>query len=272
LFGVIRLCPYVVLLFLLSCATGKTVSLGPLLEQHSLPVRVELTEVPYFPQEKYQCGPAALATVLVYSGVDTDPQALTPQVFLPGRKGSLPVELVASVRRHGRLPYPVAADLEPILWELHAGNPVLVLLNLGFDWRPVWHYAVVVGYDARDDSFIMRSGREKRQVMRAGRFLDAWRMQDPWGIVVVGPGKIPASAQQVPFLREAASLEKSGRLDTAEPGGLRALARERSCSTGSREHSVCQGATSGGCQAVSPAGEHSPRECRRTEQPGSCAG
>jgi hypothetical protein len=34
------------------------------------------------------------------------------------------------------------------LREVAAGNPVLVLQNLSFAWAPVWHYAVVMGYDA----------------------------------------------------------------------------------------------------------------------------
>src|SRR3546814_2318796 len=37
-----------------------------------LPRQVELSEVPFFPQEDYYCGPAALATVLAWGGVDTD--------------------------------------------------------------------------------------------------------------------------------------------------------------------------------------------------------
>ncbi|HHK0959736.1 TPA: hypothetical protein ACQQQD_006485, partial [Pseudomonas aeruginosa] len=33
-------------------------------ESAALPARVELRDVPFFPQEAYQCGPAALATML----------------------------------------------------------------------------------------------------------------------------------------------------------------------------------------------------------------
>ncbi|EPU4601474.1 PA2778 family cysteine peptidase, partial [Pseudomonas aeruginosa] len=32
-------------------------------ESAALPARVELRDVPFFPQEAYQCGPAALATM-----------------------------------------------------------------------------------------------------------------------------------------------------------------------------------------------------------------
>ena len=47
---------------------------------------VELAAVPFFPQEDFQCGPAALATVLAASGDATTPQALAPQSYLPQRR------------------------------------------------------------------------------------------------------------------------------------------------------------------------------------------
>ncbi|MET0987939.1 MAG: hypothetical protein ABW034_21275, partial [Steroidobacteraceae bacterium] len=69
-----------------------------------LPERVELEQVPFFPQAEYQCGPAALATVLEAAGVATTPDALVPIVYLPARKGTLQTELVAATRRFDRIP------------------------------------------------------------------------------------------------------------------------------------------------------------------------
>jgi hypothetical protein len=200
---------------LLSCTPSRQYSLEKYLKTGgTLPVK-ELTDVPFFPQTRHQCGPAALATVLVYSGVDTNPEKLEPQVFIPGRAGSLTVELVAASRRHGRLPYPVTAGLDNILAEVAAGNPVLVLLNLGFDHFPVWHYAVVAGYDGRKNSLILRSGAERRKVTEASRFYSAWRRAAFWGLVVVPPDRIPDTANSQDFLREAAALEHIGKLNEA---------------------------------------------------------
>jgi len=66
-----------------------------------LPPRTELAAVPFFPQIDYYCGPSSLAMVLQAAGVDVKPEALVDQVFLPGRKGSLQVEMLAAARRHG---------------------------------------------------------------------------------------------------------------------------------------------------------------------------
>ena len=56
------------------------------------------------------------------------------------------VELVAAIRRYGRVPYEIEPSLSSLTAELQAGRPVLVLQNLGIKIAPLWHYAVVVGY------------------------------------------------------------------------------------------------------------------------------
>ena len=68
-----------------------------------LPASVELDSTPFFPQQDYQCGPAALATVLVASGAQVSPDELVAEVYLPGRKGSLQAELIAAARARGRV-------------------------------------------------------------------------------------------------------------------------------------------------------------------------
>src|SRR5262249_47579541 len=65
-----------------------------------LPPARELVAVPFFPQSDYECGPAALATVMVAAGVKVTPEELVPEVYLPERKGSLQVEMLAAPRRH----------------------------------------------------------------------------------------------------------------------------------------------------------------------------
>lgn len=87
------------LIFLLSaCAVNPRLDLAATLPG-AAPVRLE--SVPFYPQQAYQCGPAALAGVLGAAGATIDPETLAPQVYLPGRRGSLQAELVAAARRAG---------------------------------------------------------------------------------------------------------------------------------------------------------------------------
>ncbi len=169
---------------------------------------VELDATPFFPQDKYQCGPAALATVLVASSADTTPEALVPVVYLPARKGSLQVEMLAAPRKFGRLSYALSRNLESIVEELAAGRPVLVLHNYGLPFWPNWHYAVVIGYDAATDKFILRSGQKRRQEWRARSFMVAWHHGGRWAMVVLRPGETPASADPTLYLEAAADFER----------------------------------------------------------------
>ena len=111
-----------------------------------LPVSHELDSVPFYPQEAYQCGPASLSMALTWSGIQANPETITPEVFTPSRKGSLQSAMIGAARRHGRLAYLITGP-DSMFKEVAAGHPVIVLQNLGLSWYPVWHYAVVVGYD-----------------------------------------------------------------------------------------------------------------------------
>lgn len=186
---------------------------------------LELQKVPYFPHKAYQCGPAALATVLAASEVDVTPDELEPKIYLPQKRGSLQLELLAASRRYDRMPYVIDAEFPALLAELKSGQPVLVLLNLGWKYYPVWHYAVVVGVDPVHEKIILRSGTTKRKVMAVSAFLKSWNRADSWGLVVLKPGEFPAQPGENEYLRAAASLEAAGRHEAALAAYLSASAR-----------------------------------------------
>jgi tetratricopeptide (TPR) repeat protein len=171
---------------------------------------VELTDVPFYPQERYQCGPAALATVLDWSGVGIGPQALTDKLYIPARQGSLQPELIAQARQYGRLVYQIPPKPEALLDELEAGHPVLVLQNLALSWYPKWHYAVVIGYEPDSGKVIMRSATTRRHTVALSTFLRTWARGDYWGLVTLRPGEMPGSGEPGRYLAAAFDLERAG--------------------------------------------------------------
>lgn len=173
----------------------------------ALPSSVELTDTPFYPQTEYQCGPAALATLLELNGDKTTLEALSRQVYIPARKGSLQIEMTAAARRHAMLPYPLAPRLLDLFTEVAAGNPVLVMQNLGFDWYPKWHYAVVIGYDANRREVILRSGTTRRRLTPINVFERTWQRADFWALVILPAGEIPKSAQPLSYLKAAYAFE-----------------------------------------------------------------
>lgn len=215
--------PVLLLVTLAGCATPQT---DRLLESTAaFPQPVELTAVPFFPQETYQCGPAALATVLNGSGLNVTPEALAPQVYLPERQGSLQFELLAAARRHGRVPYVLRPQLEALTTEVASGNPVLVLQNLGISAVPFWHYAVVVGFDLARAEVVLRSGREHRHITSLRTFEHTWRRGDYWAVVVLPPDTLPQTAEELPYLQSVLALERLKRWQDAATAYGTALTR-----------------------------------------------
>lgn len=208
-------------LFLLgACASERT------LRDHALPVaHTELTATPFHAQDAYQCGPAALATVLGADGVDVSPAALANQVYLPGRKGSVQAEMVAATRIHGRVPYLLRPELDALLMEVGNGTPVLVLQNLGLTRIPIWHYAVVIGYDSATDTILLRSGTRPRVKMTRHRFLDSWSRARHWALVAVSPDHIPVTANSTDWLRATSAFEELGKPAIAAIGYAAATRR-----------------------------------------------
>ena len=189
-----------------------------------LPAQLELNAVPFYPQEKYQCGPASLAMALGWSGLQITPDALTPQVYTPSLKGSLQPAIVAAARREGRIAYEIAGA-DALLREIAAGHPVIVLQNLGLSWIPVWHYAVVIGYDLSAEVIILHSGITNRRITPLRTFENTWNRSKYWGLVVLPPNRLPATAEESAYVKAVVGLEKARQWTAAIVGYKTALIR-----------------------------------------------
>jgi tetratricopeptide (TPR) repeat protein len=185
---------------------------------------VEHTSVPFFPQEDYQCGPAALATVLAYSGVAITPDPLVSQVYLPSRHGSLQLEMMAAPRRYGRVSYQLAPRYADMLREVAAGNPVIVLQDVGPLFTQ-WHYAVVNGFDYPSGTLYLRSGTKPRQEMPFTAFEREWMKSSYWAMVVMPPDRIPATATEESWMNAVLAMARVSSAEAATQAYTAALKR-----------------------------------------------
>jgi len=211
-----RLAGVLVLILLLGgCAAARQTEKLHSTPPVDLPPLQELTQTPFYPQQQYQCGPAALATVLNHHAIAISPQELVPQVYLPAREGSLQVEMTATARRYGMVVYPLRPELADLLAEVAAGYPVLVLQNLSFNWLPQWHYAVVVGYDLVNSEVVLRSGTTHRWITSLAAFERTWSRANYWALVVLPPDQIPSTAEPLRYLNAALELEQTSQEEAA---------------------------------------------------------
>lgn len=204
----LAICSSLLFLGLAACSTIQTQRIVENREQ--LPLKAEVAEVPFFPQERYHCGPAALAMVLAWSGLPVTQNDLVSEVYTPARQGTLRSDVVAAARRYGRLAVEIG-NLREILQQIAAGSPVLVFQNLGLSWYPQWHYAVAIGYDLDSREITLHSGLDARRVLSLDTFERTWKRGDYWALVVLPPGQLPANAEEIPVLRAAAGLERGQR-------------------------------------------------------------
>lgn len=214
---------WLALALLTGCATPQTDRL--LGTASALAAPVEIVSVPFYAQEAYQCGPAALAMTLNWSGLEVTPDALVSQVYLPARQGSLQAEMLAASRRHRRVPYVLPPQLESLLAEVASGHPVIVLQNLALPWYPRWHYAVVVGFDLAGGELILRSGLEARHRVPLATFEHTWARADYWAAVVLPPEKLPGTAEEGRYLESVVALERLPDWETASTAYRTALKR-----------------------------------------------
>lgn len=199
------LCGVLLAVLLSACAAPQTQQL--ISAPGGLPPRAEIGAVPFYPQEAYYCGPAALAMVLTWSGDPVTQEELAPEVYTPGREGTLRSDVLAAARRHGRLAVQVA-DLRALLSELAAGHPVVVFQNLALPISPQWHFAVAFGYDLEQRQLLLHSGTEARRVADLDTFERTWARGDYWALVVLPPDRLPATADEHTTLAAAAALER----------------------------------------------------------------
>jgi tetratricopeptide (TPR) repeat protein len=190
-----------------------------------VPEQVELTDAPFFPQREYQCGPAALATALAYFKVPVTADDLVEQVYIPERRGSVQVEMLAAARRYGMISYALSPRLDDVLRELAAGTPVVVLQNYGIGPFKRWHYATAVGYDAGAGSITLRSGEWRRWWMPLALFEYTWKDGGYWAMVAVPPDRTPATADRARYLEALVAFERAGDARAAAAGYSRYLER-----------------------------------------------
>lgn len=207
-----------VALTLSACATPALQTEALLKNTLDLPPESHISGVEFIQQASYHCGPATLAMAMGWAGNRTSPEALADQVYTPGKKGALQLDMISASRRQGMMAVQIQG-MANLMRELAAGNPVIVLQNLFLSWYPYWHYSLVLGYDFTDPdtpTVSMHSGSRNNWSQKMRNFERNWKGGEYWGLVVLPPGKLSATASDLEHSAAAAGIEQAGRAIEAE--------------------------------------------------------
>ena len=159
-----------ILLWLFSCAGAPPI-------KNSKTIRV-IEDVPFHPQEAYQCGPASLAGVLNYWNVNVSPKEIASEIYSKSAQGTLNIDMVLYAEKRGLKARQYRGSLEDIKSKIDAGYPLIVLVDEGFFVYQKNHFMVVIGYGG--EAILANSGREQRKFFPVKDFLRSWERTKFW--------------------------------------------------------------------------------------------
>lgn len=187
--------------------------------------------VPFIPPRTDLCGSTSIQMVSLYwqSISRYTPklslQELDQRTLIPLKGGTLQAELVSAARANGFIVYPLEPNFDALFDELAAHHPVIVLVNRSYSWYPLWHYMPVHGYDEKRREILTHFSDQPNEPIAVETFAELWKRSEYWGVVLLPPGEIPASASSKKFLRSVYELEKIGMVDEAIQSYKSALKR-----------------------------------------------
>ncbi len=147
-----------------------------------------LAGVPFLPQEEDTCGPSSLAMLLRFHGKDASTRELVEETRTAGLRGTLITDLAAAARRRGLPAEVTALDMPGLRRRILAGEPAVLLVDLGaWAWsRP--HYLVAFG--VTPEGVVAHSGRREGAVIPYDALDAQWARMGRLAIVAATEGTL----------------------------------------------------------------------------------
>lgn len=129
----------------LSFVTGCASSRHSLNGECRMDYCFKIDRVPFIAQEENYCGPAALAMVMNYYGVNITQEEIAREIYEPGLEGTLSMQLILYPIQKGFEAEMYNGNVDDLKEKLRAWFPLIV--SVKEDGKDKVHYMVVWGYD-----------------------------------------------------------------------------------------------------------------------------
>lgn len=208
-----------------SCQTGCSVlrfsQIKTELIQKSTPGHY-IQSVPFVRQKKNWCGPAALASVLNYWGMDVSQEELASQIYISSLRGTLDFELKQAAFERGFWSQDNIGSLN-LLFEFVDRDYPVITLNKSLPIFSVYHYNVVIGYDDWRNVIIAHAGEKENKLIYYRTFLRGWKPTDNWLLVVCPPEKVDWKLSFDGYNQLGLLFEKKDKLEPAKENYKKAI-------------------------------------------------
>ncbi|NIS60449.1 MAG: PA2778 family cysteine peptidase [Proteobacteria bacterium] len=172
----------------LRCARQDLIPVGKA-DPEDPAIRHYISDVPFFAQSKYQCGPAALASVLNYYGCRVTQGKIVEAIYKKRLKGTLSIDMILFARRMGFDARAYKGSISDLKSHILKDRPLIVFQDLGYPLLPIRHFSVVIGYDDAEGILILHSGKRIDKVVSYERFLRSWARMDYWTLLILPNGE-----------------------------------------------------------------------------------
>lgn len=162
------------IIFLYSCVTVQHV--------HESRQQKIIENVPFYPQEAYQCGTASLAGVMSYWDIKSTPEEIAKEIYSESARGTLNVDMIIYPQGKGLIAEQYSGGMDDLKKNIDAGYPLIVLVDYGFWVLQSNHFMVIVGYN--EHGVIVNSGKDKGKFISGKDFIKAWEKTKFWTLKI----------------------------------------------------------------------------------------
>lgn len=142
-----------------------------------------IQDVPFFPENRYWCGPASLAGVMNYYQKAPKPEEIAGKIYSPSAGGTIMADLAWFARKHEFNVNIIKSDTEKLRQMVSNEKPVIVFVSRDGWLTEYNHFMVVVGFN--NEGFIVNSGRNHQQFYEKEAFSRLWKKTDNHALIVV---------------------------------------------------------------------------------------